>query len=527
MQTGVYVLLVAVAWGRTVLAQTPATGTQPADTPTAVVPFGTSPPAVDQRDKEVREVDPLDQSSKEGKKKAETDRKAQKREKPDSSAVPGSIAAEDQDKANQRQGPEVVDEDPDKAPVQEYTGPAVLSRSYSINRPLIPEQVKWEERLGLSSVYDTGIVRNVNPDGTPAGGSTLTGTMLDWFLAGRHYFRRDMVAVEYTGNMTRYIGPGAYSGTNQSVTVDYSHVLSRRLTLNVSGLGSILSQNYSLDNPTVGPGSIANVNLASSPNVEIFDTGTKQFTGTADLTWQKSSRLSFSAGTSYFGIDRNSPELLGVTGQQARGDVNYRLTRKTTVGTYYSFSHYLYPHGFGNSQTNSVGLIYSYAFNRTLQIRFRGGVSRVGSLGLQTVPIDPTLAILLGQASGLIDSSQTFKTTDYSAQLIKDFRSGSTVSFAYARGISPGNGVFQTSQQESITANFTARVFRTYTFSFGGGRDTLKSVAEDLGRYQSYDGRISLGRTYRRGIGLSFTVDYRYFDLAQLGSLRNQLRITS
>ena len=85
------------------------------------------------------------------------------------------------------------------------------------------------------------------------------------------------------------------------------------------------------------------------------------------------SRLSFSMGTSYFAIDRDSALLLGMTGQQARGDVNYRLTRNTTVGAYYSFSNYLYAHGFGNSDTNTAGLIYSYAFNRTTQLRFEGG----------------------------------------------------------------------------------------------------------------------------------------------------------
>ena len=37
-------------------------------------------------------------------------------------------------------------------PVQEYTGPAVLSRSYSVTRPLIPQQLKWTETLGISTV---------------------------------------------------------------------------------------------------------------------------------------------------------------------------------------------------------------------------------------------------------------------------------------------------------------------------------------------------------------------------------------
>jgi hypothetical protein len=298
------------------------------------------------------------------------------------------------------------------------------------------------------------------------------------------------------------------------------------------GSGSILAQNSVLENQPVGPGTIANINIASSPNIQIFDVGTKQFTSQADLTWQLTSRLSFSMGTSYFGIERDSALLLGVTGQQARGDVNYRLTRKMTVGAYYSFNHYLYPDGFGNSATNTAGLIYSYAFNRTTQLRFRGGLSSVQSLGLETVTINPAIATLLGESSGVIDSYITYRTTDFSAQFVKDFRGGRrTASLAYARGVSPGNGVFQTSQQESISGNLTAKVFRNYSLTIGAGRDTLTSITvsaiQNLGKYQSEYGRISLGRTYRRGIGVSLTAEYRYFDFDVLGYLRNQLRISS
>jgi hypothetical protein len=525
MRTGVYALLAVFACGGLIFAQVPAEPAPQDATAQGQPDAGQSPLApVEERDRQIRQVDPLDRDDKESRAQEKAAREAEKRRTEDQAATPGSIAASEQNSAP-RQGPQVVEDE--NAPVQQYSGPAVLSRSYSIDRPLIPEQLKWQESAGLSAVYDSGVSREVNADGSLGPASTLTGAMATWSLAGRHYFRRDQVAVSYTGNWSQYSGAGGYSGTNQSISVDYEHVLSRRLTLNLVGSGSILSQNYSLENQPVGPGTIANINLASSPNIQIYDLGTKQFSSQADMTWQKTSRLSFSGGGSYFGIARNSPLLLGVTGQQARGDVNYRLTRQLTVGSYYSFSHYVYPHGVGNSDTNTFGLITSYAINRTMQFRFRGGLSRVYSLGEQTVEINPAIAALLGVSSGIIDSTQTYKTTDFSAQFVKDFRARATASLAYARGISPGNGVYQTSQQESISATLTVKVFRTYSFQAGLGRDTLQSIAQNLGRYQSEYARISLNRTYRRGIGVSLAAEYRYFDIANLGALRNQLRITS
>jgi hypothetical protein len=545
MRIRVYALLAipvcaGLLFAQAVPEQTPAQA-EPAQTGAASPqdqpnPDQPPPTPLEERDRQIRQFDPLDRTDQQNKdsqdkEKTKAAREAEKRREQDQTPIPGSIAASQQNSAA-RTGPEVVDEDNGEAPVQQYSGPAVLSRSYSINQPLIPEQLKWQETVGLSSVYDSGIERTVNADGSLGPPSTLIGMMVNWSLSGRHYFKRDMLSVSYSGNLSEYSGSGSYSGSNQSLSATYSHVLSRRLTLNLSGVGSILSQNSVLENQPVGPDTIANINLASSPNIQIYDLGSKQFTTQADLTWQLTSRLSFSIGTSYFAIERDSPVLLGMTGQQARGDVNYRLTQKTTIGAYYSFSHYLFPHGFGNSATDTAGLIYSYAFNRTTQLRFRGGLSEVESLGLETVAISPPIAALLGETSGVIDSYNTYKTTDFSAQFVKDFRGGRrTASLAYARGISPGNGVFQTSQQESISASFTARVFRNYSLVLGAGRDTLTSVAvsaiQNLGKYQSEYARLSLNRSYRRGVGLSLTAEYRYFDVDVLGYLRSQLRITS
>jgi hypothetical protein len=531
MRLWAYALLAIAACADAAFAQTPQ---QPAPQTETVPGQADSSPQtpltpLQQREQEIRQFDPLDRDDEDspaGKEKAKAASDAEKRRNQDQGPTPGSIAASEQKQA-QRSGPQVVEDGDSAAPVQEYTGPAVLSRSYSISQPLVPQQVKWQESAGFSFVYDTGISRQVNLDGSLGPPITLVGTQLNWSLSGRHYFRRDQVSVSYTGNFTNYAGNNGFTGMNQTANVTYEHVLSRRLMLNLSGAGSILSQNYVLDNQPVGPETIANINLASSPNIQIYDTGAKQFTSTADLTWQKTSRLSFSMGASYFGISQNSPTLLGMTGQQARADANYRLTRKMTVGAYYSFSHYLYPHGFGNSDTNTIGAIYSYAFNRTMQIRFRGGLSRVQSVGLETVPINPVIAALLGVSTGVIDAYTIYRTSDFSAQLIKDFRGGRTGSISFARGISPGNGVFQTSQQESISGTLSARVFRAYLFNAAIGRDTLSSVSQNLGKYQSEYGQFGLSRTYRRGIGLSLSLEYRYFDVGTLGFLRNQLRITS
>ncbi len=194
---------------------------------------------VEQRDQQIRQVDPLDRddpdSKNKDKDKSRAARDAENRRAQDEAPIPGSIAASQQNSAK-RSGPEVVEDD-DGNPVQEYTGPAVLSRSYSINQALVPEQVKWQETVGVSAVYDSGVSKSYTGSGTIGPPSTLVGTQVKWGFAGRHYFHRDLVTVNYTGNVQKYSGIGAYNGWNQALSVTYSHYLTRHLILNSRGNG--------------------------------------------------------------------------------------------------------------------------------------------------------------------------------------------------------------------------------------------------------------------------------------------------
>jgi hypothetical protein len=327
--------------------------------------------------------------------------------------------------------------------------------------------------------------------------------------------------------MAYYPGSSFYTGSNGATSASYTHVISRRISLGLSFSGSITSPNAALQNHSVGPGTIANVNLATSPDIAVFDTGSKQGSLAASLNWQLTSRTSFSFNGSYFGVKRNSLALIGMSGESTGASANYRLTRKTTVGASYSFSQYAYPHGTATADTQSVSLIYSYALSKSTQLRFNGGFSGTESLGLQVVPINPIIAALLGQTTGTIDAYQSFRGTNISAQLVHDFRRGSTLSFSYARGITPGNGLFQTSQQESFALTAGMKVFRTYSLSTSFGRDRIIALTQNLGQYATEYSTVSLGRTYAKGVGVTFAMNYRHFEIATLGNLRNQLSLSS
>src|SRR5579885_884719 len=54
-------------------------------------------------------------------------------------------------------GPAVDGEGDSSADSSGYSGPAVLSRSYTLLRPSMPTQEKWNPFLGINGIYDSGI----------------------------------------------------------------------------------------------------------------------------------------------------------------------------------------------------------------------------------------------------------------------------------------------------------------------------------------------------------------------------------
>jgi hypothetical protein len=506
----------------------------------------------EQREKQIRAYDPLDkndprdtrQSDREKGQGASKQKDARETSAPRRrrDALPGSVAASNQSgPVNPRsEGPEVTDDSGLEA-AQQYTGPAVLSRSYTLSRPMTPEQVKWSWNIGYMEAYSTGLLAGPGQANGTISTIDSFGHSLRWSLTGRHFWKHDQIGLDYAGNQNNYAKNSSYNGSNQSLNLDYTHEFSRTLFLNLIESGSIYSTSYSLENPLGAPGvTPANLDLQASPAVQVFDQGTKQFTSMADLTWKKTARLSFNLGGGFFVVERQGyqslgsagaggyPGLFGNTGYQARADVTYRYTRKMTVGAYYSFTNYVFTHHIDVSNSNTVGAIVSYAFGRTMQLRLRTGVSQVQNLGYNTVPVDPVVALLTGRNFGIVDAYTSRWSPDASAELVKDFGRQRSMNFSYARGISPGNGLQLTSSQENITGGFSMRLFRRYTAAVSGGRSKLQSLALNFGNYDSEYVTLSVTRPYAHGITGVFSFDYRTYNVTNVAvSNQSQMRISS
>jgi hypothetical protein len=427
----------------------------------------------------------------------------------DSQPLPGSIAA-DQSAGGAGSGPRVAG-DESGSQSGEYTGPAVLSRSYSINTLAVPTDLKWHESVSYSEIYDSGTTREVPGATGPAPGGS-SGASLGWTFSGGRLIHRDQFGFVYSGSMSVYAGNGSLNGTNQQLSMNYSHLFTRRLSLVMTNSGSLLSSNYALQNPIPTSGtSIANVNLGSSPSVQPTDTSTKQFSSQVSLNWQETARLSYNMSMGYFAIVRGSG-LIGSTGTQAQGTVNYRFSPRTTVGLYYSYGRNQYAQGLGVSDSSSGGLSYSFALNKSTQLRIRAGLSSTETIAETLVPLPPLVAFLLGTTTGIADVYRKASSSDLSGQLVKDFGRSLTGSLAYAKGVSPGNGILLTSTEQTLSATMSAQLKRVYKVQFGFVNQSLTAIGQTLAASFNSDAvQVSVSRNYRSGLALNFSAAYTYF----------------
>ncbi len=441
--------------------------------------------------------------------------------------LPGSVAASNSMKTTSAAGSSQGDAADALAGDSDYSGPAVLTRAYTLARPMDSQQLKWKVTLGFTWGLDIGQVPGEAISNGVYPSVVSQSRSPTWSLNGRHTWKFDQLGIIYSGNYSDYTAT-RLSGLNNTLNLDYTHVISRRLAFHLVESLQSLSQNYSLENTGLEPGSsVANINLATSPFVQILDNTVRQSNSTVSMSYQKSTRLSYEVSGSYFLIARTGAGLAGTTGYQGMADVNYRWTRKATVGAYYSFTGYRFSHNIAQSDSNGAGLIYSYALDRRTQLRTRGGVARISTRSYETIALPPELAAILGQGSTVINAYTLRLISDVSAELVRDFGREHTASLSFAKGESPGNGVQLTSSQETITGGYSMRLGKRISANFSASYYSLESLAQSgLGFYKGETAGFGLSREIRRGVISTFRVDYRRYDISNSPLLQRDLRFT-
>jgi len=397
---------------------------------------------------------------------------------------------------------------------EDYSGPAILSRGETPGQTAAP--LAFRPYIGLSAIYDTGLVP-VSVTSTGQVPSTdLYGLELNLGAYTYHVWKHTTLGLDYRGDFREY-STSYWDGTDQFLALILTHRPSRRLTFTLRNQAGVSDfNNFYLSSPL----GALDPNYLQLPQSDIYDNRVIFAGVSGDLTYQLTHRLSFNIGGEGSLVRRQSSALYGVTAAVARGDLEYRIDRHSTLGADYRFTYFDYTRGFGTTDLQSVGVNYSTQISRQVQLSARIGGARVESTSLAEVTLDPAVAALLGESVAIQAAYRLNYVPDVQVRLTDTFRL-SKFMLAYLNEVVPGNGVYLTSRNESGNVTYSYSGVRHWNLGANGSYGRMSALVQTVGAYTAYGGGVGITRELGKGLHTVLRLDSQHYDIASSAAFRH------
>lgn len=372
----------------------------------------------------------------------------------------------------------------------QYGGPAILARGQSPNA-MTAAQIDFRPYVTLAGTYDTGLNGvSVDANGAPVNDASY-GVSISFGVSGFHSWKHTRLGLNYSGAFSHY-AKSFYDGVSgQNMQLSLSHQLSRHAMVNFSNSAVLYGSNRAT--PTL-PQTIAfDPATTYIPTNDFFDNRTITISSQGSLQVQRSTRFSFLVGGDGFLTRRRSSALYGATGYGAHADIQYRVTRRSTIGAMYQFIRYTFTGVAGGTNAHTFGGTYSAVLSRSTQFSATLGVVKYENVFVQVVPIDPAIAAVIGISSAQQVSYQANISPNVAGRLSKVVPRG-TIFVSGSHGINPGNGLFLTSTSTNADVGYNYTGLRRWSIASGANYNRSSSEGNVLGQYGSYSGSLSVSR---------------------------------
>ena len=390
-----------------------------------------------------------------------------------------------------------------------FGGPAVLGRGGgSSTGQRAGGDLGLRFYVGVNAGFDTGLSGfAIDPTGATVNQSAR-GVDGVYGVYGTKRLRRGAFGINYSGGYHQSTQK-LYNGVDQMLGVFYSTQTTKRsqLSFNVSAG----TTNRAIGLPLTGGILDNSANAYSIPTSELFDNRFYYGGGGVQYTIQKSARLSIGLSGNGFIMRRTGATLFGSNGGSSGVNAAYRLSRRQTISVGYQFLFFNFTRNFGDSYGHGVYAGYSTQLSSSVSLSIRGGATRLESLGLQTVTIDPVIAALIGVRT----TSEVYYGISYIPNGMADLRilltKRSNLSLFGALFVSPGNGIVNTSRNLSGGANYGYTGFRVAALSGGIAYNRLSSIIGDHQAFESINGTVSASRRLSGSLHFAASTGYRKF----------------
>jgi hypothetical protein len=393
----------------------------------------------------------------------------------------------------------------------QYAGPAILSRGEA-PAALQSPGISFRPYAEAAATYDGGLQGvALNNDGVLPGPQGSAGVRLMWGVSGSHSWQHTKLGLDYRGSLYEYFRVPSLDSVDQALLLGISHQFSRHTLLTLRESAGTFGRNFVLP----GLSQTVPFDPVSSyiPTIDYFDQRTYYASTQADFSIQRSTRLIFDVGGDYFITRRSSAALTGVAGASARGDIEYRLTKKTSIGVNYSYAHYAYTKTLGGTDLHGFNGGYSVRLTRNLEFSAYGGVMRAESKFISLTPVDPIIQALLGITAAPQISHSINWIPNGAGRLAKKYRAG-VLYFTAGHTITPGNGLFLTSFTTSLYGGYTYTGLRRWAFDAAGGYNDSNATGSITGNYRTGTASITVSRQIMRSMHVIFEAGLRQYGSA-------------
>jgi hypothetical protein len=389
----------------------------------------------------------------------------------------------------------------------QYAGPAILSRGEAPAAMSAPE-IKFRPFVEITAGYQTGLAGVAVSDSQNLPVADSWDLTLTWGVSGSHNWKHTRLGLDYRGSLAHYLQQSTYDSISQSFLMSFSQQITRHVSFSLRENAGVFTQAFGL-------GSLSQTvsfdpSQSYIPTTDFFDNRTYYLSSQADLKIQKTARLSIDLGGDSFLTRYRAAGLVGTNGLGARGDVQYRLSRRSTIGAGYHFEHFAFNGQYGAADAHSIVGTYARALTAKLEFSAALGAARIEQTFIQSVPVDPVIAALLGVSSTTEIAHFVSWIPVGKVRLSQVFRQG-VAYLSAGRAVLPGNGLFTTSYTYSVSSGYTYTGVRRWSLSSLAVYDRSRSVGNFIGSYSDVAGGLAASRQIARSVHLVFGYNVRKY----------------
>jgi hypothetical protein len=403
------------------------------------------------------------------------------------------------------------------AQVGTYLGPGVMSNGAGTIGQRSGATVNLRFYADVSGVYDNGIAPyEVNSKGELVTLGGLYGEQVAFGVYGNHVWRDALLGVNFNGNLYHYDNGSQFDGTYLNLTLGYTWQKSRHWVFDFRQVGGLTTLPYAYGYG----GYYEPTSVASQPTSLLFNNRFFYIQSGADMTYVQSARTSYTAGADGFLTRYQGAGLAGLDGFDARGSIQYRLSKTKTIGFTYQHYDMNFTASFGHSSTDIGEAFFATSLGKHWTFRIMAGTFHADVSGVHQIAINPVIAALLGTSAGY----QTFNRSDFypagDANLEARLKN-SSLGFDYREGVVPGNGIYLTSRQTAGTAYYSYTGIKKWNLGLSGGYYSLNTIGQGFRPYSGATGGAGFTYGLTRMFHIVGRYDYRHQEIVFVNGFRN------